>query len=49
MRLDKLDLMKMLGQFLQLQHFLLLTRFKSGDCGFEDEERPGQPKKFEDE
>ena len=25
------------------------ARFKSGDFGFEDEERPGQPKKFEDE
>ena len=23
--------------------------FKSGDFGLEDEERPGQPKKFEDE
>ena len=23
-------------------------RFKSGDLGFEDEERPGQPKKYED-
>ena len=25
------------------------ARIKSGDFGFEDEERPGQPKKFEDE
>ena len=25
------------------------ARFKSGDFGLEDEERPGQPKKFEDE
>ena len=25
------------------------ARFKSGDFGFEDEERPGKPKKFEDE
>ena len=25
------------------------SRFKSGDFGLEDEERPGQPKKFEDE
>ena len=25
------------------------TRLKSGDFGLEDEERPGQPKKFEDE
>ena len=25
------------------------ARFKSDDFGFEDEERPGQPKKFEDE
>ena len=25
------------------------TRFKSGDFGLEDEERPGQPKKFDDE
>ena len=25
------------------------TRFKSGDFGLEDEERPGQPKKLEDE
>ena len=25
------------------------ARFKSGDFGMEDEERPGQPKKFEDE
>ena len=24
------------------------ARFKSGDFDFEDEERPGQPKKFED-
>ena len=24
------------------------ARFKSGDFGLEDEERPGQPKKFED-
>ena len=26
-----------------------LARFKSGDFGLEDEERPGQPKKFIDE
>ena len=25
------------------------ARFESGDFGLEDEERPGQPKKFEDE
>ena len=25
------------------------ARFKSGDFDLEDEERPGQPKKFEDE
>ena len=25
------------------------ARFKSGDFGLEDEERPGQPKKFEEE
>ena len=25
------------------------ARFKSGDFGLEDEERPGQPKKLEDE
>ena len=25
------------------------ARFKSGDFGLEDEERPGQPKKFEDD
>ena len=25
------------------------ARFKSGDFGLQDEERPGQPKKFEDE
>ena len=25
------------------------ARFKSGDFGLEDEERPGQPKKFKDE
>ena len=25
------------------------ARFKSGDFGLEDDERPGQPKKFEDE
>ena len=25
------------------------AQFKSGDFGLEDEERPGQPKKFEDE
>ena len=25
------------------------ARFKSGDFGMEDEERPGQPKKFEDQ
>ena len=25
------------------------ARFKSGDFGLEDEERPGQPEKFEDE
>ena len=25
------------------------ARFKSGDFGLKDEERPGQPKKFEDE
>ena len=25
------------------------ARFKSGNFGLEDEERPGQPKKFEDE
>ena len=25
------------------------ARFKSGDFGLEDEERPGQPKKFENE
>ena len=25
------------------------ARFKSGDFGLEDEERPGQPKRFEDE
>ena len=25
------------------------ARFKSADFGLEDEERPGQPKKFEDE
>ena len=25
------------------------ARFKSGDFGLEDEQRPGQPKKFEDE
>ena len=25
------------------------AKFKSGDFGLEDEERPGQPKKFEDE
>ena len=25
------------------------ARFKSGDFGLENEERPGQPKKFEDE
>ena len=25
------------------------ARFKSSDFGLEDEERPGQPKKFEDE
>ena len=25
------------------------ARFKSGDFGLEDEERPGQPKEFEDE
>ena len=25
------------------------ARFKSGDFGLEDEEHPGQPKKFEDE
>ena len=24
-------------------------RFKSGDFGFQDDERPGQPRKFEDE
>ena len=24
------------------------ARFKSGDFGLEDEERPGQPKQFED-
>ena len=27
----------------------LFARFKIGDFGLEDEERPGQPKKFEDE
>ena len=26
-----------------------IARFKSGDFGLEDEERPEQPKKFEDE
>ena len=26
-----------------------IARFKSGDFGLEDEERPRQPKKFEDE
>ncbi|MBF6176831.1 hypothetical protein IU476_35780, partial [Nocardia blacklockiae] len=25
------------------------ARFKSGDFGLEDDERPGQPKKFEDD
>ena len=32
-----------------LRGVLWFARLKSGDFGLEDEERPGQPKKFEDE